>query len=53
MAAYLQYVVLFREAFVTFNLIHIPREQNARVNLLAKLASSGRGPDRGQSSRKP
>jgi len=43
MDAYLQYVVLSKEAFVMLDLIHILREQNARVDLLAKLASSSRG----------
>ena len=26
-----------------FELVHVPREQNARADLLAKLASSGKG----------
>jgi len=43
MAAYLEYVKLLREAFHTFELVHVPREQNARANLLAKLVSSSRG----------
>jgi len=40
MAAYLRYVKVLKEAF---ELVHVPREQNARVDLLAKLASSGKG----------
>ena len=28
---------------MAFELVHVPREQNARANLLAKLASSGKG----------
>ena len=43
MAAFLEYVRLLREAFIAFELVHVPREQNARVDLLAKLASSGKG----------
>ena len=48
MAAYLKYVQLLRGVFNALELIHIPREQNARADLLAKLASSGKGVDRGQ-----
>jgi len=40
MASYLRYVTLLRETFPTFKLVHVPREQNARADLLAKLASS-------------
>jgi len=43
MAAYLQYVQLLRGAFSALELVHVPREQNARVDLLAKLASSSKG----------
>ena len=43
MAAYLVYVRLLREAFAMFKLVHVPKEQNARADLLAKLASSGKG----------
>ena len=43
MAAYLRYVQLLKEAFSAFELVHVPREQNARADLLAKLASSGKG----------
>jgi len=43
MAAYLRYVEVLKRAFTTFELVHVPREQNARADLLAKLASSGKG----------
>ena len=43
MAAYLEYVRLLKTSFTEFELIHVPREQNARADLLAKLASSGKG----------
>jgi len=43
MVAYLKYVEVLKRAFVAFELVHFPREQNARVDLLAKLASSGKG----------
>jgi len=43
MASYLRDVMLLRETFPTFELMHVPREQNARADLLAKLASSGKG----------
>jgi len=43
MAAYLKYVQLLKGAFNALELIHVPREQNARADLLAKLASSGQG----------
>jgi len=43
MAAYLRYVEVLKGAFPAFELVHVPREQNARANLLAKLASSGKG----------
>jgi len=43
MAAYLEYVQELRRSFVLFEVIHVPREQNARADLLAKLASSGKG----------
>jgi len=43
MASYLKYVMLLKEAFPAFELIHVPREQNARADLLAKLARSGKG----------
>ena len=43
MAAYLEYVQLLKTSFAEFELVHVPREQNARADLLAKLASSGKG----------
>jgi len=39
MAAYLEYVQELKRSFVLFEVVHVPREQNAR----AKLASSGKG----------
>jgi len=43
MAAYLGHVQVLRGVFVAFELVHVLREQNARADLLAKLASSGKG----------
>ena len=43
MAAYLEYVQVLKESFELFELVHVPMEQNARADLLAKLASSGKG----------
>ncbi|XP_068476630.1 uncharacterized protein [Phaseolus vulgaris] len=43
MAAYLRYVQLLKGAFSALELVHVPRDQNARADLLAKLASSGKG----------
>jgi len=43
MVSYLQYVWILEETFVVFELVHVPREQNARANLLEKLPSSGKG----------
>ena len=43
MAAYLKYLQLLKGAFNALELIHVPKEQNARADLLAKLASSGKG----------
>jgi len=34
---------VLKGAFAAFELVHVPREQNARADLLAKLASSGKG----------
>jgi len=48
MVAYLGYVQVLRKAFAVFELVHIPREQNASANLLAKLASSSKGEGRGR-----
>ena len=42
-AAYLEYVRTLKVSFTAFELIHVPREQNARADFLAKLASSGKG----------
>ena len=53
MAAYLEYVQLLKTSFTGFELVHVPREQNARADLLAKLASSGMGGSRGLSFRRP
>ena len=43
MAAYLGYVQILKGSFAVFELVHVAREQNARADLLAKLASSGKG----------
>jgi len=43
MDAYLGYVQILKESFAVFELVHLPREQNARADLLGKLASSGKG----------
>jgi len=43
MAAYLRYVQVLKGAFAAFELVHVPIEQNAHADLLAKLASSGKG----------
>ena len=43
MAAYLEYEQELKRSFALFEVVHIPREQNARADLLAKLASSGKG----------
>jgi len=43
MAAYLKNVQVLKGALAAFELVHVPREQNARADLLAKLASSGKG----------
>jgi len=42
MAAYLKYVEMLKGAFAAVELVHVPREKNARADLLAKLASSGK-----------
>jgi len=39
----LEYVQELRRSFASFEVVHVPREQNARADLLAKLASSGKG----------
>ncbi|XP_068461593.1 uncharacterized protein [Phaseolus vulgaris] len=43
MVAYLGYVHILKGSFAVLELVHVPREQNARVDLLAMLASSGKG----------
>jgi len=43
MATYLEYIQVLRETFEVFELVHVPREQISRTDLLAKLASSGKG----------
>jgi len=43
MATYLEYVKILKETFAVIKLVHVSREQNARADLLAKLASSGKG----------
>jgi len=43
MTAYLEYVQELKRSFVLFEVVHVPREQNARADVLAKLASSGKG----------
>ena len=35
--------LVLKRAFAAFELVHVPREQNAKADLLAKLASSGKG----------
>ena len=39
----MEYVQELKSSFVSFEVVHVPREQNARADLLAKLASSGKG----------
>jgi len=53
MGASLEYVKILNETFAVFESVHVPREQNVRADLLAKLASSGKGADIGQSYRRP
>jgi len=43
MTTSLKYVQVLKGAFAMFELVHVPREQNARAELLAKLASSCKG----------
>jgi len=43
LVAYLRYITLLKDAFDEFELVHVPREQNSSANLLAMLASSGKG----------
>jgi len=35
--------MLLKETFAAFELVHVPKEHNARANLLEKLANSGKG----------
>jgi len=44
---------VLKGAFVVFELVHVPREQNASADLLAKLASLGKGEGRGRSYKRP
>jgi len=53
MVAYLGYVHVLKGAFPVFELVHVPREQNACADLLAKLASSGKGGRQGRLYRRP
>jgi len=43
MVAYLGYVQVLKSSFAVFELVHVQREPNARADVLAKLASSGKG----------
>jgi len=43
MAAYLEYVQVLKNSFAVFELVHVPRKQSVRADLLAKLANSGKG----------
>ena len=52
MVAYLEYVQILRETFEAFEQVHVPKEQNARADLLTKLASSEKVADRGPSFRR-
>ena len=52
MVTYLEYVQELKSSFVSFEVVHVPKEQNARADLLAKLGSSGKGVGRGQLSKK-
>jgi len=42
LASYLRYVNILKDAFYTFDLVHVHKEQNSRADLLSKLASSGK-----------
>jgi len=48
MVAYLEYVQVLKESFEVFEIVHVPKEQNARVDLLTKLASSSKGAGKGR-----
>jgi len=43
LASYLKYLMILRATFSIFDLVHVPREQNSRADLLSKLASSRKG----------
>jgi len=43
LASYLRYVMILRANFSMFDLVHVPREQNSRADLLSKLTSLGKG----------
>jgi len=43
MAAYQEYIQELKGSFALFEVVHVPREQNVRADMLAKLASSGKG----------
>jgi len=43
LSLYLKYVKTLAENFSLFDLIHVPRDQNYKVDLLSKLETSGRG----------
>jgi len=43
MPAYLRYIQVLSGTFEVFEFVHVHSEQNARVDLPAKLASSGKG----------
>jgi len=51
MAVYLEYVQVMKgtfKVFEVFELVYVPKEQNAQADLLAKLSVRARGADRGQ-----
>jgi len=43
LASNLRYVTILKATFSTFNLVHVPKEQNSPADLLSKLDSSGKG----------
>ncbi|XP_068503854.1 uncharacterized protein [Phaseolus vulgaris] len=47
MAAYLKYVEVLKRAFTAFELVHVPREQNARATCLPSWPAQARGESRG------
>ena len=46
LAKYLRYVQYLANAFESFELMHVPREQNTRADFLSKLATSAKGESR-------